>query len=507
MTAQDYTQLITSEHSQQPQFMALVELWTDTIADITDLIDSMPALFDLDQAIGAQLDVLGEWIGLNRAVGGILLVQFFGFSDDTSALAFGELSNPSVGGRFYELGESTTSTAILSDPEYRILLKAKILQNQWNGSAVQFQEALYSVLGISLPIQLVINGDFSNGNTGWFGNGVLDQPPTQVFAVPGSGAPTKTYGDFIYGNTINGNQFAVTAGQQYAVSSYSSATSSAGYPGQIGLELNGTGQPTIFVIAYTIPATAIGWAFYSGLVTIPAGYTLAQAWVGNAGPTDNVVLPDWFHTLISVIQWNPFIFDPGTNCILIAPQNVVDPVLTQLILNYDILPRTAGSRYQFVFPFLPPFNWSVAGTVTASGTTVQKLSGANAWDSAAWIAQPSAKIYMTWTASSGNNAMGGFAVNPATSPSFQTLNYAIYLFLGVLEVYNSGGFVGSFGSYSVGDEFGIYFDGESVVYIKNGIPFYQQTVATTPGPLNPMFSIASPNSSSQLANISIWTGS
>ena len=115
MTAQDYTQLITSEHSQQPQYMALVQLLTSTIADITNLIDSMPSLFDLDTAVDDRLDVLGEWIGLNRAVGGILLIDFFGFADDASALGFGEISDTSVGGRFYDLGESSTSIAILVD--------------------------------------------------------------------------------------------------------------------------------------------------------------------------------------------------------------------------------------------------------------------------------------------------------------------------------------------------------------------------------------------------------
>lgn len=506
MTAQDYTKLITSEHSQQPQFMALVELWTDTIGDITDLIDSMPSLFDLDTAIGAQLDVLGEWIGLSRTVGGILLVQFFGFGDDASALGFGELSDPSVGGRFYELGESSTSTAILPDPEYRILLKAKILQNQWDGSAGEFQTALYSILGISLPTQLVVNGDFSNGNFGWIGNGNIELPPTQVVAVQGSGSPSNTYGDFIYRNAVNGLLFSVIPGQQFAVSSWSSATSSSGYVAQIGLVISGSGQPTIYLNAYTIPPTAIGWAFYSGLVIIPAGYTSAQVWVFNGGP-DNVILPDWYHTNISIVPWNPFIFDPGTNCVLIAPQSAVDPVLTQLILNYDIPPRTAGSRYQFVFPFLPPFNWSTAGTAVASGTTVSKPTGTTAWDSAAWIAQPSGKLYVEWTVPSlGVTAMGGLATNPATSPSYASLNYGLYMTGGsLIEIYNSGNNIGTFGIYAAGDTFGIYFDGESVVYLHNRIPFYVLPVIANPGALNPMFCLYYPNSS-VIINIAIWTG-
>ena len=46
--------------------------------------------------------------------------------------------------------------------------------------------ALYSILGISLPTQLVVNGDFSNGNSGWSGSGSIELAPTQVIAVQGS---------------------------------------------------------------------------------------------------------------------------------------------------------------------------------------------------------------------------------------------------------------------------------------------------------------------------------
>lgn len=152
----DYSQLITSEYKNSPNFLQTVQLTANGIGDITAAIQSLPSLFDLDNAIGSQLDVDGQWIGFARNIGGVVLVQFFGFADDATALTFGELGSPAVGGRFYELGEDSSTTATLADPEYRLLLRAKILQNDWDGSVVEFEAAVADV--IAMPTKVIDPG-------------------------------------------------------------------------------------------------------------------------------------------------------------------------------------------------------------------------------------------------------------------------------------------------------------------------------------------------------------
>lgn len=152
----DYSTLLTSEYRNSPNFIQTVKLTANGVGDITSLLQSMPAQFDLDAAIGSQLDVDGQWIGFPRTIGGVLLVQFYGFADDPTALGFGELGNPAVGGRYYELGEDTSTSATLADPEYRLLLKAKILQNDWDGSVSKFEAAVADV--IAMPTTVVDPG-------------------------------------------------------------------------------------------------------------------------------------------------------------------------------------------------------------------------------------------------------------------------------------------------------------------------------------------------------------
>lgn len=102
-----YLKLITSEHSVKPNFMAFL---TSALEKVDIAVD-FDSAFDIDSAVGIQLDILGIIIGLNRR------------------LSF----QPSDG-----------SSSILSDYNYRSLLKAKIIMNQWNGELGTLADALES---------------------------------------------------------------------------------------------------------------------------------------------------------------------------------------------------------------------------------------------------------------------------------------------------------------------------------------------------------------------------
>lgn len=157
----DYTTLITNEHASKPKFVALVNLLANGVGTITAQSQGLADEFDLDTAIGAQLDVVGLWIGQSRIIPNTLTIQFFGFSDNIAALPFGELSNASIGGPFWNIGDPYTSTTVLGDFLYRQFLYAKILRNQSDGTAAALEEALADIFGVPATLQdpgnLVVN--------------------------------------------------------------------------------------------------------------------------------------------------------------------------------------------------------------------------------------------------------------------------------------------------------------------------------------------------------------
>jgi hypothetical protein len=56
-----YTDRVTAQHSDKPKYMAMVAAVTQCFVNQQNFLGDVPASFDLDVAIGKQLDIVGEW--------------------------------------------------------------------------------------------------------------------------------------------------------------------------------------------------------------------------------------------------------------------------------------------------------------------------------------------------------------------------------------------------------------------------------------------------------------
>jgi hypothetical protein len=133
----DYTNLITSEYINQPNFLAFAELVLQGFVDGNNEISAVPSMLDVDSAVGQQLDFIGAWIGLSRTLRAPLTGVFFSF--DTANLGFdqGIIDGP-----------SNASTGILSldDATYRQMLYLEIAANSWDGSNAGAETILANAL-------------------------------------------------------------------------------------------------------------------------------------------------------------------------------------------------------------------------------------------------------------------------------------------------------------------------------------------------------------------------
>lgn len=126
MTIDDYLNLITSEHRDKPVFEATVSAGVSPFAKIQSVLLGMPANFDIDTAVGVQLDALGAWIGRARRIDTPLAGVYFAW-DDTATVGW-------ESGVWQGVFDPSSGLVDLPDDSYRMLLKAKIAANAWDGT-------------------------------------------------------------------------------------------------------------------------------------------------------------------------------------------------------------------------------------------------------------------------------------------------------------------------------------------------------------------------------------
>lgn len=106
-----YADLLILQYKTQPKARATIDAIVEqAVADgvLYKVIDG----FNIDTAVGKQLDILGKYIGLNRTV---------------------------------KVNIGSTNTNILTDEQYRLLLKLKLISNTNFSSTSQIRSALYQL--------------------------------------------------------------------------------------------------------------------------------------------------------------------------------------------------------------------------------------------------------------------------------------------------------------------------------------------------------------------------
>lgn len=151
MSVQDYINLITPEHRFQPKYVAWVSTSLGMVNDLQNLFSSMNAAFDIDSAIGNQLDTIGQLLNVSRS----LPYQPQVSTDSNPVFAWGDTGNGYGGwGTGYWLLSGVSP--VLDDNYYRLILKASIVRDRWDGtthSLILLLNQVFSKSGLIFLLQ------------------------------------------------------------------------------------------------------------------------------------------------------------------------------------------------------------------------------------------------------------------------------------------------------------------------------------------------------------------
>lgn len=166
-TSQDYVGLISGEFGELGYFPQVITQLTQGFVDDLNLKTNTPFLYDIDSAVGSQLDTIGKWVGIGRLLKIAITGVYFSLDSSDPALGWDV-------GAWQGPDDANSGLTNLNDADYRLLLKWRIAANGWDGTMSQ---AATIWNGVFAGVQQVIIQDYQDMS---FAVGFVGPPLTSI---------------------------------------------------------------------------------------------------------------------------------------------------------------------------------------------------------------------------------------------------------------------------------------------------------------------------------------
>lgn len=147
----DYLDIARGQVTEQFKSKVVFDKYLDLLIhqqyEISQVFKDLLQKRSIDEATGAQLDIIGEIVGQPRELINADLFDFFGFEGALKAGSFGDLNTPSVGAVFWDLNTPQGGNIVLDDETYRLFIKAKIIKNTTSTTPEEFIAFINYVFG------------------------------------------------------------------------------------------------------------------------------------------------------------------------------------------------------------------------------------------------------------------------------------------------------------------------------------------------------------------------
>ena len=144
-----YIARLIYQYSQQPNAQMLTALMVkQALAD--DLTTILNTAFDIDTAVGPQLDIIGEYVGVKRNINPSATGTYWGFenySNTGNTIGFRNYAgNSNTTGVWETYGTASQPATNLSDTQYRLVIKLQIILNSNDGTLASIMQYLNNLL-------------------------------------------------------------------------------------------------------------------------------------------------------------------------------------------------------------------------------------------------------------------------------------------------------------------------------------------------------------------------
>lgn len=162
-----YANLLIIQYHNQPRAKATIELFAEILI-ASDIYLDVQNAYDVETAVGVQLDVIGKYVGVDRFYSELVITDYFslieydevasppaspprfGFSDYTNFMAF------SYNGTL-QYSDLIATGNELNDDAFRTLIKLKIIINNSNFSHKEIDDNLFAFFGDQIRAESIGN--------------------------------------------------------------------------------------------------------------------------------------------------------------------------------------------------------------------------------------------------------------------------------------------------------------------------------------------------------------
>lgn len=122
-------ELIVNQLRDSPNYVEVIRLLAEDFDEASDIYDYIAKNINVLNARGVWLDLIGDIVGVSRVFEREIQPVFFGFDDQPNTTGFGQA-------RFREPDDKTTSSSVLNDDDYRLVIIGQIARNYGDVSEV-----------------------------------------------------------------------------------------------------------------------------------------------------------------------------------------------------------------------------------------------------------------------------------------------------------------------------------------------------------------------------------
>jgi len=216
----EYVNLLIKQYWEKPKAYAEIGMKAGAWRKTFEWIDSFSEEFDLDNATGDRLDIIGRIVGIKRTVPFVVPKIAFGFDENVSARGFDDKFSPLADrAPFQDKFERAYTSLQLDDTAYRFFIRARIAKNVGGpyladdqGLAIQevvgtlFDGLAYVLDKKDMTLTLYVSPQYNLDNLrAILRLGLLPKPQGVRCAVIVQAGPGETFG---FADNVNSLPFA-----------------------------------------------------------------------------------------------------------------------------------------------------------------------------------------------------------------------------------------------------------------------------------------------------------